>query len=125
MRATAKRTFGKGLRSLTDAEGQNDLAASHYFDVDIANIVDHEGQMTPQGMQLCKLLSSQLDALPFHASLQFGNIDDSPKIVRMMSFLIDEQQTRPGQIGMSLVKQNELGSGKVRIMIIRFERTTT
>ncbi len=117
--APVKKTFGAGLKALEPNEKKHNEATSHFFDVEINTLFDSSGELTGQGKQICKMLAGQLEELPFQASIQFSNAMDSPKVVSMMSYLFDETKTRPGQVGMSLIKTSGL-KDRIRIMVIRY-----
>ena len=122
--APVKKTFGKGLKALGPDEKNHNDATSHYFDVEISTLFNSKGKLTGQGKQICKMLAGQLEELPFQASIQFSDAMDSPKVVGMLSYLFDDTKTRPGQVGMSLIKAAGL-ENRIRIMITRFTESAS
>ena len=113
----AKASFGKGLLSLDPKDDRHNEMTSHYFDVEFARMFDTKGNITSQGRQLCATLAIQLRDLPFQASFQFTNEADSDRILQLLVFLFDEEQTRPGQVAMTLIKNENLPPNKLRILI--------
>lgn len=120
MREPAKASFGKGLTSLDPKEDKHNEMTSHYFDVDLARIFDSQGNITSQGQQICSTLAVQLRDLPFHASFQFTNPSESEKVLQLPVFLFKEEKTRPGQVSITLIKNDNLPPNKLRILIKRY-----
>ena len=81
---------------------------------------DSQGNMTSQGQQICATLAVQLRGLPFHASFQFTNESESEKILQLLVFLFEEEKTRPGQVAITLIKNDNLPPNKLRILIKRY-----
>ncbi len=103
-KAPASITFGAGLKSITDEEEKQNELTSHAFEIPIVQVFDSEGELTSGGKLICKMLSNQLQELPFQAAIQFSDPKHSEKLSGMLSYLFDTEKTRPGQVAMSLVK---------------------
>jgi chemotaxis protein MotB len=120
MQDPVRDTFGKGLESLDPSERKHNEMTSHHFDVDFNRIFDAHGNLTSQGKQICRTLAAQLRDLPFQAAFQFSDAADSPRVIKLMEFLFREEKTRPGQVALSVVKQDDLSGDKLRILIKRY-----
>lgn len=134
-KAPPKSTFGKGLRSLNDEEEKQNEMTSHTFEVALVEVFDSQGELTSNGKLICKMLSNQLNELPFHAAIQFSDPKQTDTLAGMMDYLFHTEMTRPGQVAMSIVQPNQstnnaigiMGRGdrglppdKIRILIKRF-----
>lgn len=119
-KAPVKETWGDGLRSLNQDEAKQNEMTSHSFDVDIALLFDSEDKLTPEGKQLCQVLSGQLKELPFHAAIQFSDERHTERLGEMMEYLFHTEMTRPGQVSMSYVRPHKVPGNKARVTIKRF-----
>lgn len=111
--------FGKGLQSLDPNEQKHNEMTSHYFDVPLNRLFDAKGNLTSQARHICQTLAVQLRDLPFQASFQFANPDDSKRVVQMMDYMFRNQKTRPGQVALSRVQKPNLAPDQLRILIKR------
>ena len=116
----AKASFGKGLMSLDPKHDKHNEMTSHYFDVELSRIFDSQGNITSQGQQICATLAVQLRDLPFQASFQFTNEAESEKILQLLVYMFKEENTRPGQVAITLIKNDNLPPSKLRILIKRY-----
>ncbi len=123
-RDAAKETWGEGLRSLNQDEQKQNELTSHSFDVPFSTIFDSEDRLTDQGRLICEMLSGQLQELPFRAAIQFSDDQKAEKIANLLHFLFHTEMTRPGQVGMSLVRPKQLDPNSVRFVIERFTANT-
>lgn len=123
-RNAAKETWGEGLRSLNAEEEKQNELTSHHFDVPTSTIFDSEGKLTVAGKEICQLLSGQLRELPFRASVQFSDERNAGKVAELLVYLYHTEMTRPGQVGMSLIRKNELATNRIRFVIERFSQNT-
>lgn len=119
-RESATETWGEGLRSLNDEESQQNALNSHHFDVPSAQLFDSDGKLTIGGTQLCKHLSNQLQDLPFHAAIQFNNQRHVENLTQMMEYLFHTEKTRPGQLALTYIRNDNLDTDHVRILIKRY-----
>ncbi len=120
VRESASETWGEGLRSLNEEESKQNALNSHSFDVPTAQLFDSDGNLTIGGTELCKHLSDQLQDLPFHAAIQFNNQRHVKNLAMMMEHLFHTEKTRPGQLAMTYIQNENLDSTKVRILIKRY-----
>lgn len=119
-RAPADRTWGEGLRSLNEDEAKQNELTSHAFDVPIVIVFDSDNRLTRDGISICSQLSTQLQDLPFRASLQFEEKTHAEKIAAMLEHLFHTEMTRPGQLAMTLTRNTNIQRGYFRINIERF-----
>lgn len=119
-RDPAKGAFGAGLRSLNDEERKHNEMTSHFFDVPFVQMFNSSGELTSNGRLICQMLSHQLRELPFQAAIQYTNKKQSENLAGMMEHLFDFEKTRPGQLSMALVKNDDLDANRMRIVIKRF-----
>jgi flagellar motor protein MotB len=124
VREPAKATFGEGLKSLDEDEQKQNELTSHSFEIPAVRLFDSAGQLTSYGKLICQMLSQQLSELPFHASIQFCDQKHAAALADMMAYLFDTEKTRPGQVAISLVKADGLGSENIRVLIKRFSGNT-
>jgi len=120
VREPAKATFGEGLKSLEEHENKQNELTSHSFEIAVVRLFDSSGQLTSYGKLTCQMLSQQLSELPFHATIQFSDQKHTAALADMMAYLFDIEKTRPGQVAISLVKADGLGTENVRVLIKRF-----
>jgi hypothetical protein len=120
LRQPATETWGKGLKSLTDEEAEQNELTSHAFDIPLALLFDSNDQLTFRGREICGMLSKQLQDLPFRASLQFSNKKETDRLSMVMDYLFHIEMTRPGQVAMTLMREGEVASSNLRIVIERF-----
>jgi flagellar motor protein MotB len=119
-RAPADSTWGEGLRSLDEEEQKQNELTSHQFDVPISSLFDSNNQLTTRGARICAQLSSQLQDLPFRASLQFEEKELAPKVAAMLEHLFYKEMTRPGQLSMTLTRNTKINRNHIRISVDRF-----
>lgn len=119
-RDATKAAFGAGLRSLNDEESKQDEMTSHFFDVPAVQLFNSKGSLTKNGQIICKALAYQLRELPFQASIQYSNHRFSENLASMMDYLFHTEMTRPGQLSMSVIENNNLAPDHVRIVVRRF-----
>ena len=119
-RAPANQTWGEGLRSLDEDEAKQNELTSHAFDVPIASVFDSRNRLTSDGLSICSQLSTQLQDLPFRASLQFEEKEHATKIAIMLEHLFHTKMTRPGQLAMTLTRNTNIPPAHLRINIERF-----
>ena len=133
-KAPPKSSFGDGLKSLDDDEEKQNEMTSHTFEVPLVQVFDSQGELTSNGKLICKMLSHQLNELPFQAAIQFSDPEQSDNLAGMMAYLFHTEMTRPGQVAMSVVENSQtansrrgalggkhgLAPDKIRILIKRF-----
>ncbi|HMO14881.1 MAG TPA: flagellar motor protein MotB [Pirellulaceae bacterium] len=112
-----KEAFSKGMEALKPDEKRHNEVMTHFFDVRFNRVFASNGEITAQGKILLSMLAAQLRDLPFQVAFQFSNQDDTPKISAVMMHLINQERTRPGSIGMSLIKDASLDRDSFRIVI--------
>lgn len=118
--APVKESFGSGLKALQPDENKHNEIESHYFDIELNQVFDQSGQITPQGQQILAALATQLRDLPFQAAIQYSNPDHSDKVVNLMLYMFELEKIRPGQLGMTLTRNKTLTHDRIRILIKRF-----
>ncbi|MFK7765622.1 MAG: flagellar motor protein MotB [Mariniblastus sp.] len=118
-RPASKAAFGEGLRSLNEEEQKQNELTSHSFELQAAELFDFEGNLTPQGTQICSALANQLEALPFQAALQFSDEKQMQDLTGMMEHLFRVEKIRPGQLSMNFVKHG-LAKDRIRVLIKRY-----
>ncbi len=116
-----RKTFGQGLSTISEEDHSRNESTSHYFDFKLESLFTLEDQLSGQGRHVCQMLAGQLRDLPFHASIQFADPEDSARIAKMMKFIFDQRTSRPGQISMNLSRELDLKRGHVRVEITKFE----
>ena len=114
-----KAAFGDGMRSLNEEEQKQNELTSHSFEIPAVQLFDSEGQLSSQGAEICRLLSVQLESLPFQAAIQYADEKQTQNLAGMMEHLFHFEKTRPGQLAMNFVKHG-LKADKIRIKIKRF-----
>lgn len=119
-RAPADSTWGEGLRSLDEEEQKQNELTSHTFDVPISSLFDSKNELTTRGTRICSQLSSQLQDLPFRASLQFEEKELAPQVAAMLQYLFHREMTRPGQLAMTLTRNTKIKPKHIRITVDRF-----
>ncbi len=97
-----KKTFGAGLKSLDHDQRKHNEANSHYFEIEVSKLFDSEGELTNWGKLICDQLANQLQSLPVNASVKFSDPQLSARLVKLLAYLFDVTQTRPGQVSLSL-----------------------
>jgi chemotaxis protein MotB len=117
MREPLAKSFGRGLKSLDPQDDRHNEMTSHYFEIELNRLFNSQGELTSQGKYICQALAAQLRDLPFQASFQFSDANQSDRIVQLLVYMFQEEQTRPGQVAMSLVKAAKLPANKLRILI--------
>lgn len=122
-RDAAKETWGKGLRSLNEEEEKQNELTSHSFDIPHSTIFDSQDRLTDHGRKICQMVSGQLQDLPFRASVQFSDENSSARISNLLHYLFHTEMTRPGQVGMTLVRKEQLDPGSIRFVIERFTQS--
>lgn len=120
MQDPVRKAYGKGLQSLDTEDKKHNEMTSHHFDVDFNRIFNSKNELTAQGKQICSTLAVQLRDLPFQASFQFTDSADSKRVITLMAHMFKEQNTRPGQLAMSVIKDESLPAQKLRIQIRRY-----
>lgn len=120
MSVPVSESFGLGLQALSPDEATFSEMTSHYFDVDANRLFDSQGDITPQGRQLCKHLASLLQNIPFQASLQFSADEHVPQLAHLMAYLFEVERARPGQVAMTRLQTDQLAPTKLRIHIRRY-----
>ena len=119
-RDPAKATFGEGLRSLNEEEDQQNEMTAHSFDVPAVQLFDSAGALTSKGKLICQMLAKQLQDLPFQAAIEFTDTKHTDQLTGMLEYLFDTEKTRPGQLSMNLIKNDNLNEDSIRFMIKRF-----
>jgi flagellar motor protein MotB len=117
MNDPAKVSWGKGLLSLDNEDRKHNELTSHHFDIEFNRLFNSKGELTSQGKQVCSTLAVQLRDLPFQAALQFTNAEDRTRVVKLMMYLLKNQQTRPGQVSLGRIENENLPPGKLRFLI--------
>lgn len=117
MNDPAKVSWGKGLISLDPEDRKHNELTSHHFDVEFNRMFDGKGELTSQGKQVCGTLAVQLRDLPFQVAFQFTDSEDTAQVVKLMIFLLKEHQSRPGQVSLSMIKNDDLPPQTLRILV--------
>jgi chemotaxis protein MotB len=120
MEAPVKETFGYGLKKLHPDEHTHNELESHSFDIDFNQIIDSSGQITVQGETVLNAVASQLRSIPFQASLQYSEPANAHRVSQLMLYLFEVEKIRPGQLSMTLIRNENLTSERLRIVVKRF-----
>ena len=74
-----KRPFRKAMKKVTQEEAQQDVMASHRFEVTLDKIVDQDSNLTSEGVFVAEMLARQLKHLPVHLLMQFADPGESER----------------------------------------------
>jgi flagellar motor protein MotB len=120
MHAPVKETFGNGLQRLRPEEDKHNELESHYFDVALNQLLDSSGSITAQGEFLLNEIARQLRDVPFQAAFQYSNPATAGRVSQLMVHMFENEKIRPGQLGMTLIRDESLSTDHVRILVKRF-----
>ncbi|MEL7497712.1 MAG: flagellar motor protein MotB [Planctomycetota bacterium] len=118
----ARETWGKGLRSLDEEEVKHNELTSHRFDLPISLMFNQKHELTAKGKMICSMLSSQLNNLPFRASISYSDLSKIEKVASLMEHLFHTEMVRPGQVSMSFTDTTVVRKSYLRITIERFSQ---
>ncbi len=116
--APASQAIGNGLMSLTEKENNQDDISTHYFDIKLDEIIDHQNGLTAKGLWMAQMLANQLRGLPVECSLQISKQENTKRATALASNMFDEQKVRPGLVSVSVVPET-LPADSIRILIER------
>lgn len=120
MEAPVRECFGKGLKSLDAKDNKHNELESHYFDVAFNRLLDQDGNITPEGGLLLSAIAKQLRDVPFQAALQYSDSANANLVIHLAMHLFDHEKIRPGQLGITRIRNETLNSDSVRILVKRF-----
>jgi flagellar motor protein MotB len=120
MEAPVKKTFGQGLKRLTPEENKHNELESHYFDVALNRLLSSDGSISSEGALLLGEIAKQLRDVPFQAAFQYSNPDNARQVTQLMMHMFEQEKIRPGQLGMTLIRNENLTSDCVRVLVKRF-----
>lgn len=111
---------GNGLKSLTDEEQQQDDMSTHFVEIPIDDLIDHQNRLTAQGEWMAAALANQLKGLPVHCSLQISDLALQPRATALAIYLFEKHRVRPGLVSVSLVG-GALPQASMRILVERYQ----
>jgi flagellar motor protein MotB len=109
--------FGKGIKALKENELKHNELETHYFDVELNQLVDSQGEITQPGALILAALAAQLRDLPFQAAIQYPQPQQVDSVIKLMVHLFEIEKVRPGQLAMTHTKKQDLIDERVRILV--------
>jgi hypothetical protein len=123
MEGPASEVIGNGLQSLSEDEDKQNDMTTHYVDIKIDELIDHQHRLTPRGQWIAEMIAKQLKGLPVHCSLQVSTSATHQRATAFALNLFDQQRVRPGLVAVSLIGST-LPNDSLRILIERYNVPT-
>jgi flagellar motor protein MotB len=111
---------GRGLETVTDEEAEKDVMTTNSFQVELDTLTNENGNVTPRGAILAKLLAQQLRSLPVHCTIRYSNSKQTKRASGFLEHLYYVQGVRPGQVGIGL--SGSVETGRVAFDMERYEQ---
>lgn len=116
----SKQALGRGLETVNEEESKKDVMLTNSFEVQAKPLVDENSRLTARGMELARMLASQLRSLKISCTVEFTNPEMLDRATAFLAHLYDVEMVRPGQVGVAMAYG--VSANSVRIVMERYEQ---